>query len=67
VREQTAAMTTAVGCSFSPRCPFADDRCRAQSPPLQRIDSSRAAACWRLDVAAPDVLAGRQGGGNLTA
>ena len=31
-------------------------RC-SRSPPV------RAAACWRLDVAAPDVLAGEQGGG----
>jgi peptide/nickel transport system ATP-binding protein len=67
VREQTAALTTEVGCSFSPRCPFADDHCRAHAPALQRIDISRAAACWRLDVAAPDVLAEQQGGGTLTA
>ena len=45
-----------VGCRFAPRCPFADDRCRAESPPLLRINSQRAAACWRLDVAAPDLL-----------
>ena len=31
-------------------------RCRAESPPLLRINSQRAAACWRLDVAAPDLL-----------
>ncbi|HXW46239.1 MAG TPA: ABC transporter ATP-binding protein [Streptosporangiaceae bacterium] len=66
-REQAAAMTTADGCPFSPRCPFAVDHCRTHAPALQRIDTNRAAACWRLDVAAPDVLAGRQGGGNLTA
>ena len=66
-REQSAAMATVAGCPFSPRCPFADDHCRAHAPALQRIDTSRAAACWRLDVAAPDVLAERQGGGSLTA
>jgi len=52
----------AVGCPFSPRCPFADDRCRADDPALVRVSSSRAAACWRLDVAAPDVLARSKGG-----
>jgi peptide/nickel transport system ATP-binding protein len=51
-----------VGCPFSPRCPFADDRCRVDDPALVRVSSSRAAACWRLDVAAPDVLARSEGG-----
>jgi peptide/nickel transport system ATP-binding protein len=55
-----------VGCSFSPRCPFADDKCRSQAPPLQRVSAARAAACWHLDVAAPDVLASQQGGGDIT-
>ena len=56
-----------VGCSFSPRCPFANDHCRAEAPPLLQISSSRAAACWRLDVAAPSVYAGREGGGDITS
>jgi peptide/nickel transport system ATP-binding protein len=60
------AAAAATGCPFTVRCPFAEDRCRAQMPPLQLITPSRAAACWRLDVAAPDVLAGQQGGGNIT-
>jgi peptide/nickel transport system ATP-binding protein len=53
----------AAGCPFSPRCPFADDRCRAEDPALRRVSGVRAAACWRLDVAAPGVLAEPQGGG----
>jgi peptide/nickel transport system ATP-binding protein len=53
-------------CAFSPRCPFADDRCRAEVPPLLQISASRAAACWRLDVAAPSVFVGREGGGDLS-
>jgi len=51
-----SSLSTAVGCRFSPRCPLADDRCRTQSPPLATIDRQRAAACWRLDVAAPQLL-----------
>jgi peptide/nickel transport system ATP-binding protein len=43
-------------CPFNPRCPFVQDRCRSEDPPLMRISSSRAAACWRLDVAAPQLL-----------
>jgi peptide/nickel transport system ATP-binding protein len=62
----TGSLPAAGACSFSNRCPFADDRCRAEAPPLLRISSSRAAACWRLDVAAPSVYAGREGGGDIT-
>jgi peptide/nickel transport system ATP-binding protein len=54
------------GCPFSPRCPFVDDRCTQENPALARVSSIRAAACWHLDVAAPDVLARSQGGGGDT-
>jgi peptide/nickel transport system ATP-binding protein len=57
-RAETVA--TGAGCPFAPRCPFADDRCRREDPPPHPVSASRAAACWRLDVAAPDVLAGAQ-------
>ena len=57
----------AVGCPFNPRCPFADDKCRSEAPALQLIAADRAAACWHLDQAAPDLLASRQGGGDLTS
>ena len=63
----SASLAPEVGCSFAPRCPFAADRCREEAPPLLQISSSRAAACWRLDVAAPSVFAGREGGGDLTS
>ena len=54
--QAASALSTTIGCRFSPRCPFADERCRAQSPPLRQIAPQRAAACWRLDVAAPDLV-----------
>jgi peptide/nickel transport system ATP-binding protein len=56
VRRAGSALATTVGCRFSARCPLAQERCRAQSPPLLPINSQRAAACWRLDVAAPELL-----------
>jgi len=63
-----AAATPAAGaCQFSNRCPLAIDRCRAEAPPLLKVSASRAAACWRLDVAAPAVYAGREGGGDITS
>jgi peptide/nickel transport system ATP-binding protein len=66
-RSPEGAGPAANGCPFSLRCPLADDRCRRDAPVLQRVSAVRAAACWRLDVAAPEVLAGPQGGGDLTS
>jgi peptide/nickel transport system ATP-binding protein len=51
------------GCPFSPRCPFADDKCRREDPALMPISPVRGAACWHLDIAAPDVVSGLRGGG----
>jgi peptide/nickel transport system ATP-binding protein len=48
----------AVGCPFSTRCPLADDKCRRENPALQLLAPARAAACWRLDVAAPPLASG---------
>jgi len=60
---QTAATAMADrGCPFSPRCPLAVDRCRSDDPALLPLSATRAAACWRLDVAAPAVLAAGRGG-----
>ncbi len=65
-RRSGQARSSAHGCPFSPRCPLADDRCRRDNPALHRVSALREAACWRLDVAAPELLAGRQGGGDMT-
>ncbi len=63
VRQPAAVATAVRGCPFSPRCPLAIDRCRSDNPALVPVSTTRAAACWRLDVAAPGVLAsGRDGG-----
>ena len=43
----------AAGCPFSNRCPLAVDKCKQDNPALQLLTPNRAAACWRLDVAAP--------------
>ena len=45
----------ATGCPFSNRCPLAEDKCKRDNPALQLLTSNRAAACWRLDVAAQSV------------
>ena len=51
-----SSLATAVGCRFSLRCPFADERCRTQSPRLAPLGRERAVACWHLDRAAPELL-----------
>ena len=33
------------GCSFNPRCPFAFDRCRTETPQLQEVSPGQLAAC----------------------
>ncbi len=55
--------TAAAGCPFNPRCPFADDLCRRENPDLAQVSATRAAACWHLDLAAPEIVSGPQGGG----
>jgi peptide/nickel transport system ATP-binding protein len=34
------------GCRFNPRCPFATDLCRTETPPLMAVGEGRQAACW---------------------
>jgi peptide/nickel transport system ATP-binding protein len=34
------------GCAFAPRCPRADDRCRADDPPYEEKSTGHWAACW---------------------
>ena len=43
------------GCVFHPRCPFVQDRCRTDVPPLFELAEAggRQAACWRQDGTGP--------------
>jgi oligopeptide/dipeptide ABC transporter ATP-binding protein len=47
------------GCTFHPRCPRADDRCRTSSPALWRYADGAAVACHHpVGVSAADIAAG---------
>ena len=35
-----------VGCPFSPRCPYAQDRCRSEVPPMRTAGTGHTFACW---------------------
>jgi peptide/nickel transport system ATP-binding protein len=37
------------GCRFADRCPLAEDRCRAEAPPLVEQERGCRAACWHTD------------------
>ena len=37
------------GCSFYDRCPFREDRCREEAPPLEPVAAEHLARCW-VDV-----------------
>jgi oligopeptide transport system ATP-binding protein len=37
------------GCPFTPRCPWAFDRCTAERPPLRPTPSGNLSACWLDD------------------
>jgi peptide/nickel transport system ATP-binding protein/oligopeptide transport system ATP-binding protein len=39
-----------LGCRFSPRCPFADRRCRDEQPPLVELAPGHHAACWKAPI-----------------
>ena len=38
-----------VGCRFSPRCPFATERCKAERPPLREAEPGHQIRCWRYE------------------
>jgi oligopeptide/dipeptide ABC transporter ATP-binding protein len=37
------------GCAFHPRCPYATDQCRSETPVLESVGQGHEAACW-VDV-----------------
>ena len=37
------------GCSFAPRCPFADDQCKSFYPPYEQKRPGHWAACWHSE------------------
>ena len=37
------------GCAFHPRCPLADDRCKAEEPPEVEVRPGRWSACFHAD------------------
>ena len=38
------------GCRFAPRCPYATERCRTETPELREIAPGHMVACWKEDL-----------------
>jgi peptide/nickel transport system ATP-binding protein len=38
------------GCRFAPRCPFVEDRCRRERPPIARLAENRWSRCFRTPL-----------------
>ena len=50
-----AATAMPAGCRFAPRCPFADEQCRREAPPLREIGNGAAGVphrtrCWKAPL-----------------
>jgi peptide/nickel transport system ATP-binding protein len=45
-----AATEMPSGCRFAARCPFADDRCRREAPPLCAVTPGHHSRCWRVPL-----------------
>ncbi|MCL5047904.1 MAG: ABC transporter ATP-binding protein [Firmicutes bacterium] len=54
-RQTESALTSGIGCRFTPRCPFADRKCEEQFPPLVTISENRQVACWHIEQSLPNV------------
>jgi len=48
------------GCSFHPRCPYAQDVCAAEEPPLIEVGPDHAAACFFADRVSKDKAVSRE-------
>ena len=35
------------GCKFADRCPYADERCKAELPQLRKMENGHAVRCWK--------------------
>jgi oligopeptide/dipeptide ABC transporter ATP-binding protein len=38
------------GCKFHPRCPFADEKCKSQQPPMVDLGDGHQAGCHHLEM-----------------
>lgn len=44
--EPPSPINPPTGCRFHPRCPYAKDICRRETPPLREVEKGHYVACW---------------------
>jgi peptide/nickel transport system ATP-binding protein len=49
--EVPSPITPPSGCAFHPRCPYAFERCRQETPPLYQVAAGHVAACFLVPEA----------------
>jgi len=45
-----AATEMPTGCRFAARCPFADEHCRLEAPPLREVTAGHRSRCWKVPL-----------------
>ena len=45
-----AATAMPAGCRFASRCPFADERCHRDAPPLATVEPGHLSRCWKAPL-----------------
>jgi len=45
-----AATEMPTGCRFAARCPFADEHCRLEPPPLREVTAGHHSRCWKVPL-----------------
>ena len=45
-----AATAMPAGCRFASRCPFADERCHRDAPPLAEVEPGHFSRCWKAPL-----------------
>jgi oligopeptide/dipeptide ABC transporter ATP-binding protein len=45
-----AATAMPAGCRFASRCPFADERCHREAPPLATVEPGHLSRCWKAPL-----------------
>ena len=55
------------GCTFHPRCPYAMERCRRETPPLYNLGNGHTSACFLVEEDARKVTPGGSEAGSPTS
>ncbi|GAB3686626.1 ABC transporter ATP-binding protein [Salinarchaeum chitinilyticum] len=55
-------VNTPDGCSYHPRCPLADEKCKSSDPPFHSVDDDHDSACFYWEQAREEIPTASEGG-----